>query len=184
MPEPSELTAAIYRRDSALVSELLQRGATPSFFDAAALGDAGAIEKFLDSNPSLVTQLSPDGFTALHLAAFFGRPDVVEILLQRGADVAVRSNNAMHLCAIHSAAASGNAAVMAALLARDVDPDARQAQGFTALHEAALNGNLEMIRALLAKGANPNVTADDGRTAIDFARVSKNEAAIAALQTA
>lgn len=182
MIEPSELNAAIYRRDAQTIERLMAAGVEPTFFEAAALGDGERLTRFLARDATLTGAFSADGFSALHLAAFFGHPEAVRLLLERGADPNARSQNALRLCPINSAAASGNAETVIALLAADVDVDARQERGFTALHEAALNGNVQMIRALLAKGADPNLVCDDGRTAIDFARASKREDAIAALQ--
>src|SRR5438270_8392213 len=161
MMETSTLTAAIYRRDSEEVRMLLERGAVPTFFEAAALGDAVAIAEFLKDDPALATAFAPDGFTALHLAAFFARPAVVTLLLRRGADPNAHANNSTHLRPIHSAAASGDLSTLEALLNADVDVNAQQERGFTALHEAALNGNQKMIRVLLAKGADRDVECDD-----------------------
>ena len=36
----------------------------------------------LTADPILVRSESPDGFTALHLAAFFGRPETVAVLIE------------------------------------------------------------------------------------------------------
>jgi uncharacterized protein len=182
--ELSALTTAIYRRDTEQIRKLLKGGAVPTFFEAAALGDVTTVKKFLEDDFQLARAFAADGFTALHLAAFFGRPEVVGLLLEYGADPNAVAKNPTNLRPVHSAAASGDAPTLKALLNADVDVNAKQERGFTALHEAALNGNSEMIHALLRKGADPDLRADDGRTAIDFARASSKENAIAALQPA
>jgi len=151
--EVSQLTGAIYRRDQEEIHRLLGDGTRPTFFEAAALGDAQSVERSLDEDAALADAYSSDGFTALHLAAFFAKREIVLLLLQRGADPNALSRNEMHVRPIHSAAASGDAATLQALLTCDVDVNAKQERGFTALDEAKLNGNQEMIRALLAKGA-------------------------------
>jgi hypothetical protein len=73
----------------------LTAGATPeqvktAFGLAAAYGREGAVTFFLDRRIPVDVELRGhgEGHTALHVAAFHGRPGVVAILLQRGANVA------------------------------------------------------------------------------------------------
>ena len=53
-------------------------------------------------DPGLATAFSPDGFTALHFAAFFGKAEVAHILLEAGADVDVYTQNAFANQPLHS----------------------------------------------------------------------------------
>lgn len=48
-------------------------GAALNFFEAAALGRTEMVRSALDEDGDLVRACSPDGFSALGLAAFFGR---------------------------------------------------------------------------------------------------------------
>ena len=80
---------------------------------------------------------SADGFTALHFAAFFNRPDVAALLIARGADVDAVTRNPMRVRPLHSAATVRASAVVAALLAHGADPNAPQEQGATVLMSAA-----------------------------------------------
>jgi len=43
------------------------------------------LTELLAEDPELVDAMSGDGFTPLHLAAFFGQADAVRLLLARGA---------------------------------------------------------------------------------------------------
>jgi ankyrin repeat protein len=160
----SALMFALYHRRQDLVDILLSADPEVNVFDAAALGDAEFVTAILDRYPGFLRARAADGFTLLHLAAFFGRGEVVDLLLARGADVHAISDNPMRVTPLHSAAAAGQAAVVEALLRAGADPNARQEGGWTALHQAALSGNAEMARALLDCGADREARGDDGRT--------------------
>ena len=55
-----------------------------------------------------IDERSADGFTALHLAAFFGRLDVVRLLLDRGADPNLWATGGLRVQPLHSAVAGGH----------------------------------------------------------------------------
>ena len=167
----SELLAAVYRGDQARVDELLAEEPTLDIFEAAALGHTERVGELLDAEAGLVSAWADDGFTPLHLAAFFRHPATARLLVERGAlvDVVAR-NEELRVTPLQSAAAAGETETAALLLERGADPNVRQRGGFTALHAAAQNGNAQLLELLLAHGADPALAADDGRTAADFAR--------------
>ena len=165
----SALMFALYHRREDLVDILLAADPEINVFDAAALGDAAVVTEMLDRCPGFLRARAADGFTLLHLAAFFGRAEVVDLLLARGADVAAVADNPMRVRPLHSAAAAGQSAVVEALLRAGADPDAQQEGGWTPLHSAALRGSVDLARLLLSFGADPSIRADDGRTPADMA---------------
>lgn len=168
MPAPgSPILDRLYANDRA-GAEQLAENAELTIFEAAALGRARRVHELLLLEGGFVDLWSPDGFTALHLAAFFGHADVAEELLRRGADVAAVARNALAVQAIHSAAAGNHTDVARILLDHGADPNARQEGGFTPIHAAAQNGNDELYHLLVERGANPDAATDEGRTAGDF----------------
>lgn len=164
----SALLLARYRGRADLV-ELLRPAAEPlDLHEAAALGDTARLDALLRSGAD-VGAPSTDGFTALHLAAFFGGPGPVRTLVQAGADPNAVAAGGMRVTPLHSAAAARDAASVKALLEAGAAVDAAQAGGHTPLMAAARNQDEAGVRALLAAGADPDRPNDEGRTAHDLA---------------
>lgn len=153
----------------ALDSLLAARGGDLDIFEAAAVGQADVVAAALASDPALVRAWSPDGFTALHLAAFFGSTTAATVLIGAGADIEAVSRNAMGVRPLHSAAAGGHLAICRALVEAGADVNASQRGGFTALMAAAQSGDAALVELLLAAGADPSPRTDDGRSAADLA---------------
>jgi len=162
---------ALYRGETAEAEKLLRD--EPGVFEAAAFGREKRLAELLEGDPGLARAFSGDGFTALHLAAFFGHADAVRALLDAGADPnAVATNEQIGpVQPIHSAAATGRLDCVRLLLEHGADVNARQGGGFTALHAAAASSDAELARLLLAAGANTTAKTDDGREPdLDFLR--------------
>lgn len=161
----SVLMLSLYHRHREMAEFIAAAKPFLDIFESASMGRAERLRELLEQDPKLVNAWSPDGFTPLGLACFFGREEAARELVARGAEVAATAKNAMKVQPLHAAAASGRAALVKLLLEHGAPPDARQQMGWTALHEAARNGNAEMAQALLAHGADPNLANDEGKTA-------------------
>jgi ankyrin repeat protein len=169
LPRPgSALLDALYRGDREAVETTLAEEGELTIFEAAAIGRIDRVHELLLLEAGFVDLWSPDGFTALHLAAFFGHEEVAAELLKRGADVNAVARNQLRVQAIHSAAAGNHTAVVRLLLDGGADPNARQEGGFTPIHAAAQNGNEELYELLVSRGADQEATTDDGRTVADL----------------
>jgi len=171
----SPLMQARYEGRHELVALLREKASELDIFEAATLGDVPPLRTLLSSDPSLAKAFSHDGFTALHLATFFGQPEAAQELLRAGADVNAVAKNAMKVAVINSAAASGRADLVELVLQAGADPNAKQQMGWTALHAAAAHDNVEMVEALLKAGADTTLRNDDGQTALDKAGVAVAE---------
>ena len=159
-----------------LVDVLLDTNPSLDVFDAAAVGRTRGLEELVAAEPELVGSFARDGFTPLHLAAFFGQDDAARLLLEHGADAnVVARNESLRVTPLHSAAAGGHAAIVRRLLEAGADADARQPGGFTPLHSAAQNGDRESAEALLERGAEPAAVTDEGKTPAELAAAAGHD---------
>jgi ankyrin repeat protein len=173
-----ELFEAIRAGDSSRVAELVAADPSLEIFAAAIQGDAARIEVLLAGNGPLVSALSSDGWTPLHLAAFFGKSEAARLLLNKGAEVNARSTNAMENMPLHAAAAGRHVDVVKLLIERGASANARQHGGWTPLHSAAQNGDLEIARTLVDAGADVQTRADNNQTALDLALTKAQQAMV------
>jgi ankyrin repeat protein len=165
----SPVLIAQYHRQPDAVRVLLAAEPDLDIFDAASVGRTARVAEWLDKDPTLVNAYSSDGFYPLGLAAFFGHPDTVQLLLARGADVAQAARNPMKVQALHAAAAGRSFDAVRMLVDAGAPVNGKQDKGWTPLHEAVRQGNAEMTRYLLSHGADPKLQNDDGVSAIGLA---------------
>ena len=166
----SEILGALYHQQPDEAVRLAAVAPVLTIWEAAALGRDAAVAQLLDEDPSLLDACAPDGHVPLGLAAFFGRPATVRLLMARGADIHVPSRNVMRVQPLHAAVGARNPECVAAVLEGAPDVNARQQVGYTPLMGAAAGGRDEIVDMLLARGADPTLVADDGKTAADVAR--------------
>lgn len=177
----SAILTAVYHGQRQIVNLLVARGASMTLFDAAAAGEIEGVERRLNDG-SPVSDHSADGWTPLHLAAFFGHAKVVDLLLTHGADVAARSRNSTGNTPLHAALAGNHAFVAGQLIGAGADVNAADAAGWRPLHLAAANANLDAIAALIAQGADVSAANDAGQTPLALAQEKNHREAAALLR--
>lgn len=140
--------------------------------------DRAELERWISRNSDDINR--PFGafcYTALHTAARFGRDDLVDLLISRGADPQARDPRHRRT-PLHIAAQYGFPNVVTVLLKAGAEVDPRDDLGSTPLHEAAsglagtsdLDGRVEVARRLVARGADLDARQVSGRTPLDVAR--------------
>jgi len=149
----SGLMTALYRGQRELAAEMANGAGDLDVFAAAALGDDAALQRALDGGH--VNDYSYDGWTPLHLCAFFGQLEAARRVLDAGAAVDALSHNSMRNTPLHAATAGRHAAVALLLIERGADVGSQDAGRHTPLHIAAENGLTDVVRALLNRGADP-----------------------------
>lgn len=162
------LLAKYYRREE-VAEYLLTLNPDLDVFNAAVAGRVPQVVAEIERNPSLLESHSTDGWTPLHLAAFFGHAELATALLDHSAPLEIRSTNAMKNTPLHAAAAGGHADLVTVLVDRGADVNATQEGGWTALHSAAQAGNREMVEVLLAHGAHSDARASNNQSPLDLA---------------
>jgi len=172
----SAIRRAVYAGQEEVATILLDANPALDVFDAAAVGRTWGLEALLAGDRELAQARSSDGFTALHLSAYFGHEDAAALLLEHGADAnAVAWNAELEVAPLHSAAAGRHSKLVALLLEHGADPNARQRGGYTPLHAAAQNGDRESVEALIECGADKSVRNDEGKTAVDLAATAGHD---------
>jgi len=172
---------AMYRGQGTLARALAAEVAELDLADAAAIDATDRVRELLAADLDVVDGRTPDGFTPLQLAAFFGAPGAAGLLIEAGADVNAVANNPMRIQPLHAAAAGRHGDIAKLLIGAGADVNGRQQHDFTPLHAAAQNGDTDLLDALLAAGADPAATTDDGRVAATLAEAAGHESIAARL---
>src|SRR5580698_5637229 len=86
-----------------LLARLAAEGVALDVSEAAAVGDVGQLKTLLKAEPAIAQSFSGDGWTPLHLAAAFGTPATVSVLLAGGAPVDAVSRNPQQNQPLHAA---------------------------------------------------------------------------------
>jgi ankyrin repeat protein len=144
---------ALYLNQRAALDALLAADPRLDVLDLAATGRAEELGRRLAEQPARANERAHDGFTALHLACFFGSTEAVAALLEAGADPNPPQDNPLGVAPLHSAAAARNNEAVRLLLEAGADANARQQGGYTALDAAKQHEDAEMAALLRAHGA-------------------------------
>jgi len=100
--------------------------------------------------------------TLLHIASLYCQLEVIQLIVERRADINVR--NAKHDAALFSAAVSGSLEIIRILLDKGMSVDLTNAEDSTLLHLSAVTGNLEAMKAHVERGAPLHNANKDGAT--------------------
>ncbi|KAL8590034.1 hypothetical protein ACOMHN_007059 [Nucella lapillus] len=123
---------------------------------------------------NLVTAFTRDnrGYTALHMAAYYGQGKLIDLLIQSGA--VVDATDYLGLTPLHLACQRGYQNVMLLLLHFGADVMARDNEGNTALYHCCVNGHEDCVKGLVfydgsVRKLQVNATNEMGDTALHLA---------------
>jgi 26S proteasome non-ATPase regulatory subunit 10 len=149
--------------------------------EAAKKGDLEKIQKTLDENPELLDALDKNGFTPLHWAVIFGKKDMIEYLIGKGADIKGLNKALRGWTPLQSALFAYNNDVSNQLVAHGALEDLDREEGLTYLYLAASSGNFSLINKLVEKGMPAAAQNKYGDTPLHKAAVKGHIAAAEAL---
>ncbi|KAK2856667.1 hypothetical protein Q5P01_005402 [Channa striata] len=107
------------------------------------------------------------GRSPLHLAAYKGHIEVVQILLKAGCDLDIQDDGKQ--TALHRGAMVGHRDVIRALIQEGCALDRQDKDGNTALHEVSWHGFSQCVKLLVKNGANVHAKNKAGNTALHLA---------------
>ncbi|KAJ1352245.1 hypothetical protein KIN20_008536 [Parelaphostrongylus tenuis] len=143
-------------------------------------GNVERVEEILSRHPELINRSDQDGFTALHYAVKYGNSKVVELLLNRGANADVRSNEnttPLHMSAkycrpyAHYSARSSGSGTSPLF----IDLSAHSSRS------TITNKTMAIVNMLVQHGANIDAVDFYGLTPLHYAAMKGNEPAAQAL---
>ena len=175
----SAILTAVYHRQKEIANLLVARGATLSIFEASAAGEVERAERLIAGDRAAVNSFSADGWTPLHLAAFFGHAKIAEMLLTAGADVRAASRNSTGNTPLHAALAGNHKIAAGLLLGAGADVNAGDAAGWRPLHLAAHNGHVDLMKQLIGQGSDVHAQNAEGKTAFALAQERNHREAAA-----
>ncbi len=180
--EDEDLDAVLAEYDAAdaerAAAEAAQAQAAP-FFEAARAGDWKSLLKQIESGANVNAVDQKTGYTALHTAAEAGNTEIMQGLLDHGADIEAKTFQGH--TPLMLAAQAGQTEAVRMLLERNPSLDSTTTRTETALYFAAKSGFTEIVEMLLARGANPDIKNVSEQTALFTAAFDKQEAAALAL---
>ncbi|SDY87024.1 Ankyrin repeat-containing protein [Bacillus sp. 166amftsu] len=132
-------------------------------------GELEKVVELINEDQNLVHVYSEDGWTPLHLAAYFGHKEIASFLLKKGTNLHVKAKNQNENTSLQAAIANKKIEMATFLIEQGADVNAVQSGGWTGLHEAALLGDEKIVALLIENGADKSIKKNDGKTAYDIA---------------
>lgn len=109
-----------------------------------------------------------DGRCGVHYAARAGKTEVLDWLVNQGAESDAMDNTGRN--GLHYAVRRGHMDAAVYLLSRGLPPNQCDSHGLSPLHQAVLGRHKPLSQLLLERGADPYATDTNGHTALDLAR--------------
>lgn len=183
--DPSGVSAvflALYRGNNQAADAIAHRNPDLDIFEAAAIGNVAQLRNLVNQDPALVNSYSPDGFTALALAAYLGQEESVDLLISKGANVNALAKNETGFTPLTGAASQNHNQIARLLVNNGANVNHSYEGGFTPIMHTASAGNVELTKLLLDNGADPHKKNADGKTALTFAEEKGNKEILNLLQ--
>jgi ankyrin repeat protein len=172
-----DLEEAMIRSNAADAINLIKRGVDVNTVDKtgnslltqAIRRDIPEFFDYLIQRRARLNTRNRNGETALSIAAYTGKLNYVQRLVEAGAEV-----NSYGWPPLSYAAFNGHLAIVDYLLKHGAEVNAKTENGSTALFFAARYGHMEVVKLLLKSNADPGIANENDETAVDWALKSSN----------
>lgn len=160
----------------------------PTLFTAVRLGDTDMIDRQLRQeldlnmkaegeackikNQSMAHRVSSTHYAVLHLATLHSSKQVIEKLLDHGADIDVLDEQ--HRTPLHFAVVANRTPVVRFLISRGANLDIQSSSGRTPLLEAVINESYTIAEILIKSGANLELADTKGTAVLHQLCFSRN----------
>ncbi len=121
-------------------------------FEAVKNRDEVQVKQWIEKDASLVSLKDGSGNTPLHVAAIVGSPELILLLLSRGADI--QAVNAQSNTPLHEAIINGHDDAARLLMEKGADVNKPDVSGLAPLHLAALYNRRAVASWLIDKGTD------------------------------
>lgn len=144
----------------------------PNVYDVSRSGDIEALKLIYNKSPELLNAINDKGYSPLVLATYHGHTEMVNFLLDHGADVNSESSYGTPLMA---AVVKGFYEISERILTFKANVNASDQNGTTALHYAVMYKNYDLTKLLVSYKANPLIKDDRGVSPLDYATMYKDK---------
>lgn len=166
-------------------SELEKKGynfSESSFIDCAEKGDIEAAKMFISEGIN-INACDKEGQSALMRASLFGHTDMVGLLLEKGADIKIRSKETQST-ALMEAVAGNHVDVIRLLAQNGADVNERDVLNRTPLHVECMWGFVEVADLLIELGAKTDALDMTDQTPLMVAEQNGNSNMVEFLKSA
>jgi ankyrin repeat protein len=146
---------------------------------AAYEGDLKKVREIIEKDPSQINIQDSSGWNPLHLASGKGHIEIVEFLLNHGADTELENIHGQR--PLWLAAKFGRYETIKTLLEHGAKVNHKDKHGRTPLHDAAMWSGEQVINLLISYGADINARDEDQSTPLHQAAMLNNIEAAKAL---
>jgi len=147
--------------------------------NAAYEGDLKKVREIIEKDPSQINIQDGSGWTPLHLASGKGHIEIVEYLLNHGADTELENSHGER--PLWLAAKFGRYETIKTLLEHGATVNHKDKHGRAALHDAAMWSGEKVINLLISYGADVNARDEHQSTPLHQAAMLNNIEAAKAL---
>jgi len=146
---------------------------------AASNGHVEVVRVLLEDGRCNIDARTDDGSTALWIAALQGHNDVVQKLVQHGADVNACTHDGRS--ALYAAAYRGHAKVVETLLKAGADPSMKNSDASTPVHMACYEGHSSVVDVFLQAGLDLTLSSNTV-SPLELAQMKNHQKIVAAIK--